>query len=175
MRFVSWEEVHEMSLAIARKFKGSIDAVIGILRGGYFPAHLVADALGVEVFVVRFKSYSGTEKRGMPKVVLPLIGDVSGMRVLVVDDVCDTGDTLKAAKELLRLYSPKEVKTATLFLKPRCEERPDFWVEETEEWVAFPWDAFELLRERPSTKRSLEAKLGVKLDLLGKGEGPGNA
>ena len=140
MREVSWEEFEKMSLKIADMVKGKVDVVVGVLRGGYFPAHMIAEELGLEIYVVRYKSYAKTKKVSKPVLTLPLVGDVSGKRVLLVDDVCDTGDTLIAAKELLRHYAPSKVVTATLFVKPSCKERPDFWLEETSEWVKFPWE-----------------------------------
>ncbi|NPA84557.1 MAG: phosphoribosyltransferase [Crenarchaeota archaeon] len=171
--FLSWKDVHEASLELAEVLKGKAEVVVGVLRGGYFPAHLIADALGLEVLVVRVRSYSGVGKRGKGKVVLPLIGDVEGKRVVAVDDVCDSGSTLKLVKELISLYSPKEVLTATLYVKPTCSERPDAWARETDKWIVFPWDAFETLREDPSVKGELERVLGLRLDILGEGEGPG--
>ncbi len=140
MRRVSWEEFERMSERIAEKVKGKVDVVVGILRGGYFPAHMIAERLGLDIYVIRYKSYVKTKKVSKPVLVLPLIGDVSGKRVLLVDDVCDTGETLKAAKELLKQYNPSNVIVATLFVKPSCEERPEVWVEESDEWVEFPWE-----------------------------------
>jgi len=171
----SWKEVHNMSLRIAKLVKGKVDVVVGVLRGGYFPAHLIADALDLEIYVLRIKSYAGIGKRGKAKVLMPLIGDVESKRVLLVDDVCDSGVTLALAKEYLKFYSPSEVLTAALYVKPSCSERPDFWAKETEKWIVFPWDAFETLREDPSVKEALQRKLGVDLDLLGDGEGSGEA
>ncbi len=140
MRRVSWDEFERMSKELAERVKGKVDVVVGILRGGYFPAHMIAETLGLEIYVIRYKSYVKTKKVGKPILVLPLIGDVSGKRVLLVDDICDTGDTLKAAKELLKQYNPSDVKVATLFIKPSCEEVPEFWVEKSDEWVEFPWE-----------------------------------
>ncbi len=140
MRRVSWDEFERMSKELAERVKGKVDVVVGILRGGYFPAHMIAETLGLEVYVIRYKSYVKTRKVGKPILVLPLIGDVSGKRVLLVDDICDTGDTIKAAKELLKQYNPSDVKVATLFIKPSCEEVPEFWIEKSDEWVEFPWE-----------------------------------
>jgi len=140
LRRVSWDEFERMSKELAERVKGKVDVVVGILRGGYFPAHMIAETLGLEIYVIRYKSYVKTKKVGKPILVLPLIGDVSGKRVLLVDDICDTGDTLKAAKELLKQYNPSDVKVATLFIKPSCEETPEFWIEKSDEWVEFPWE-----------------------------------
>ncbi len=140
MRKVSWEEFEKMSYELAEKVKGKVDVIIGILRGGYFPAHMIAERLGLEIYVIRYKSYVKTKKVGKPVLTLPLVGNINGKRVLLVDDICDTGDTLKAAKDLLKQYNPSEVLVATLFIKPSCEERPEFWMEESDEWVEFPWE-----------------------------------
>ena len=140
LRKVSWEEFEKMSYELAEKVKGKVDVIIGILRGGYFPAHMIAERLGLEIYVIRYKSYVKTKKVGKPVLTLPLVGNINGKRVLLVDDICDTGDTLKAAKDLLKQYNPSEVLVATLFIKPSCEERPEFWMEESDEWVEFPWE-----------------------------------
>ncbi|ABU81417.1 phosphoribosyltransferase [Ignicoccus hospitalis KIN4/I] len=172
---VSWEEVHKMSLELAKAIGDSVDAVVGLLRGGYVPAHLIADALGLELYVMRIKSYRGIGKKGKPVVTLPLIGNVTDLRILLVDDVCDSGETLSVAKKFLEAYSPKSITTAVLFKKPQCSEEVDLWVKESGNWIVFPWDASETLREDPSVKGALEEALGVELDILGEGGGSGEA
>ena len=74
-------------------------------------------------------------------------------RVLLVDDVSDTGDSLMLAKEHVLAGSPGELKVATLHIKPWTSLRPDYHASETEAWIVYPWEPVESIR-------SIAAKLG---------------
>ncbi|MGC7380965.1 phosphoribosyltransferase, partial [Xanthomonas citri pv. citri] len=71
---------------------------------------------------------------------------ISDKKVLVVDDVVDSGRTLALVLELLRGYGA-ECRSAVIYEKPRSEVRPDFSWNSTDEWIVFPWSA-----EEPVTK-----------------------
>jgi len=83
------------------------------------------------------------------KIYSPLaIKDLSGKRVLVVDDVADDGGTLKGVVEFEVLpRNPLEVKTATLHMKPWCRFKPDYYVEATDAWIIYPWEKHEVVRQ----------------------------
>jgi len=66
--------------------------------------------------------------------------------VLVVDDVADTGRSLKLVKEHVVQGGARVVKVATLFQKPWSALKPDYFEKETENWVVFPWDLKETVR-----------------------------
>jgi len=59
--------------------------------------------------------------------------------VLVVDDVCSTGATLKKSRDLARRSGARQVRSAVLVVRPRGA-RPDWWALETDELIVFPWD-----------------------------------
>ena len=66
---------------------------------------------------------------------------------LLVDDVSDSGRTLQVAIDLARLYGAREVRTATLYIKKKTMLVPDYFVEEVDRWIVFPWEYGEVIRE----------------------------
>ncbi|MCE8429728.1 MAG: phosphoribosyltransferase, partial [Candidatus Methanoperedens sp.] len=90
------------------------------------------------------------------KFPLPDEVDISGKKILVVDDVADTGETYSVIMEYLLKKDPSEVKTAVLQYKTRSCFIPDFWGKKLEkwEWIIYPWARYEDLRgfiERSTT------------------------
>ncbi len=149
---VTWRMIEEYCLLIAEQIareRVEIDVIIGIMRGGWIPAKLLLDYLGVnDLASIEIKFYRGINVREKePIIVTPLFQDIYGKKVLVVDDVADTGKTLAKAVEFLRYYGPHSIKTATLFVKPWTIFWPDFYAEKTSAWIVFPWDKGETLEE----------------------------
>jgi len=149
---VTWDEVHKFSLILARKVieSGYIpDVIVGILRGGYIVARIVADILNIEELgVVEVKFYRSIGERAeRPVITQPLILDVRDRNVLIVDDVVDSGRTLEIVSQQVRLRGAKNVKSAALFVKPRSIINPDYYIIKTTKWVLFPWELGELFRE----------------------------
>ncbi|MCS7107264.1 MAG: phosphoribosyltransferase family protein [Acidilobaceae archaeon] len=151
VRLLSWEEIATTSQAVADKILKSgfmPDVVVGILRGGIVPALLVADLLGVDdVGTIEVKLYQAPrERRERPFLRQPLLLDVREKKVLLVDDVSDSGLTLELAIDYLKHHSPAMVKTATLYVKPWTRFVPDYYAETTESWLVFPWGRGEFRR-----------------------------
>ena len=148
----SWQDIEELSYKIAEQIiekNIKIDIIIAILRGGWIPARILADLLGIEnIGVLGIKFYKSIETRKeQPIITYPLILDISNKNVLLVDDVADTGKSLSLAIEMTRLYGPKNIYTATLYVKPTTILVPDFYAETTSAWIIFPWEKAELARE----------------------------
>lgn len=166
---LTWKKIHEASLKLASEIAREgleIDLIVGILRGGYIVARILGDILGTEnIGVVEVKFYKGIEERAeRPIITQPLTADVKGKNILVVDDVVDSGRTLEIVTEQVRLRGARSVRTAVLFYKPKSIIRPDFFAQETSEWVVFPWELCEFIRElrvrdQVSDLESLIAKL----------------
>ncbi len=154
---VTWDDITLSTLRLARKVVEAHavpDMLVGILRGGWVVARLLSDYLGVNsVEAVGIRFYKGVgERHERPVITRPLTADVGEKKVLIVDDVADSGKTLQITIELLQLYGPKEVKTASIYVKPTTVIVPDFYVIETDAWIIFPWEYAEVLRNLIKSK-----------------------
>jgi uncharacterized protein len=120
------------------------DFVIAIARGGLLLAGAIAYALGVKnCGSLNVEFYTGVNERlPMPVVLPPLLDQASlaGARVLLADDVSDSGRTLALVVDLLR-QSGAEVRSVVLYTKPGTVHEPDYTWHRTSGWIAFPWSA----------------------------------
>jgi len=156
-RFVTWNDVEEAIRRIADKIQASSfkpEVIVGVMRGGIVPGRLLADRLGIEdIGVIEVKLYISAGQRGeRPYLRQPLTLSIKDKRVLLVDDVSDSGLTLQFSVQALSLYMPAEIKTATLYIKPWTKYVPDYYAEQVNEWVIFPWETEEFEREYRTQK-----------------------
>ena len=129
------------------------DFLIGIWRGGTLPAILIHEYFrlrGIDPYhtVIKTRSYQGMQRRSASVEVKGLGHIIAllepGSRVLIVDDVFDTGRTMESVIEQIRQHGRRndpELRVATAYYKPQRNEtaiRPDYWQVETDEWIVFP-------------------------------------
>lgn len=144
---LQWTDFAEASRELAVRVRASDfhpDVVIAIARGGLLLAGAVSYALGTKnCGSINVEFYTGIDER-LPEPVLsaPMLDApaLAGKRVLLVDDVSDSGHTLALVLRLLG-ETALEVRTATLYTKPRTVHVPDFTWRETDKWIVFPWSA----------------------------------
>ncbi len=138
-----------------RKSGWKPDAIIGIARGGWVHARIQCDLLGVKnLYSVKVDHWGVTAtKDGKARLTCPLVGDVEGLNVLVIDDITDTGDSLTTAVEHIKeVGKPKEIRTATLMHIEGSKFTPDYWgVLIKWAWEVFPWNFYEDLTSLIST------------------------
>jgi len=149
---LSWKDVEELVESLGEKVLAEYDpdVVVGILRGGMTVAHLLSDVLGLRIiYPIGCSSYVDVAKRFKVNVYSPLaLRDLSGKRVLLVDDVADEGLTLKAVIEQeISPKNPLEIKVATLHMKPWCKFKPDYFIQLTDAWIVYPWERREVVRQ----------------------------
>ncbi len=118
------------------------EMIVGIARGGLTLAHALSEGLNIrEVQTIRTELYDITSKRES----LTIFGKVDlkdHSRVLVVDDIADSGETLKAVMQKLESeFSEITFNSATLFYKKTSVYKPHFWVNEANEWIDFFWES----------------------------------
>lgn len=134
---VDWPFFGELCRALALRIAGAFDPeiVVGIAKAGVIPGSVVASILQRD-----FASMAVTrhESDRRPTLVTAPPPSVRGRRVLVVDETCDSGDTLKLALATIRDLRPAAVKTAVSFKTGQYE--PDFFALATESFIILPWD-----------------------------------
>ena len=173
----SWEDMYESLLELARKIRKTgfkPDIVVGVARGGWPVARVMSDLLeNPEVANVKAEFYLGVaETRKEPIITQPVSTSVRGKKVLVVDDVADTGKSLALVKEHLTEHGATVVKIATIYFKPWSILKPDWFERKTERWIVFPWERKETIkrilerckREGVSIEQAKEALVRHGLD-----------
>ena len=140
---VSWEQFHRDARALAWRLAGSgpFDALVAITRGGLVPAAIIARELDLRIIeTVCIASYDDNKTQAGLKVLKTLSSDLTssgGTGLLVIDDLVDTGATVKVVRELL----PK-AHVATVYAKPLGRPLVDTFITEVSQdtWIYFPWD-----------------------------------
>jgi hypoxanthine phosphoribosyltransferase len=178
---IGLDRVYELSFELTeavRRAGYQPDLVVAIARGGFVPARLVCDFLRCrDLTSLGVRHYApGALREDKARIVDPLRVDVGGRRVLVVDDVNDSGDTLDVARAHLAERRPADVRVAVLHEKPHSHARADFRAAEAanDRWLVYQWavieDALGFLEQvepPPGTpgecRRRLEADLGIEL------------
>ena len=169
--YLTWNDVQALSEKTADKIKedGFIpDIMIAISRGGFDPARIISDQLNIRKLAsLQIIYYSSVnEKMKEPQVLFPLNAQIKGLKVLVVDDVSDSGHSLMAVKKYTEEKGAAVVKVATLHHKPWSEFKPDYFAEMVDKWILYPWepnesiqDLVHMLSERGVTKEEIPNKL----------------
>jgi hypoxanthine phosphoribosyltransferase len=142
VRELTWVEfdrcIQALAQAIRRKF--APEAVVGVAHGGVFAGGAVAAALKCDFYPVRISRRSrDVVVRQQPRMSGEMPKELKGRRVLVVDDVASSGDTLELARALLSKVGARQVSTACLVSKPGGY-RPDWTALPGAELTVFPWD-----------------------------------
>jgi hypoxanthine phosphoribosyltransferase len=144
---MSWDDLGRGSRELAETIHADgyePDIVLAIARGGLLVAGAIAYALGVKnTFTMNVEFYTGVDERLEMPMILPPVPDLidfHGMRVLVADDVADTGATLALVKDFCA-EKVGEVRCAVLYEKPRSTVRCEYVWRRTDRWITFPWSA----------------------------------
>ena len=169
--YLTWDDVQAAAEKTADKIKkdGFIpDIMIAISRGGFDPARIISDQLSIRKLaslqVIYYSSVN--EKMKEPQVLFPLNAQIKGLKVLVVDDVSDSGHSLMAVKKYTEDKGAAIVKVATLHHKPWSEFKPDYYADMVDKWILYPWepnesiqDLVHMLSERGLSKEEIPNKL----------------
>ncbi len=152
VKLVSWEEIVEWSYGLAQVIRRDgykPDVVVALARGGYVPARLLCDFLDVEN-LLSIQSQHWTEAaKAEEKAIIKFSYkvDLSNYKVLIVDDIVDTGDSLKLALEYITSnWKPLEARTAALqWISSVAKFKPDYYYLEVRDWTWFqyPWTRLE--------------------------------
>ena len=141
---VSWDQFHRDARALAWRLSasGPFDAMVCITRGGLVPAAIVSRELGIRLIeTVCIASYHDYQTQGGLQVLKTIADQVRavdhGSKVLVIDDLVDTGKTVQMVREML-----PNAHYATVYAKPLGRPLVDTFITEVSQdtWIYFPWD-----------------------------------
>ena len=144
---LTWQGFHAATKQLAGVVASSgfePEVIIGVARGGMIPAGALTYALGVKLTdAINVEFYTDVaETLPDPILLAPMLDveSIRGRRLLVVDDVVDSGRTLALVLRLLRGFGA-EVRSAVIYAKPTTIVSPDFAWKRTDKWIVFPWSA----------------------------------
>jgi hypoxanthine phosphoribosyltransferase len=136
---LTWGDFDRQVQALARVARGyKPEAVVGLVHGGVFVGGALATALKAEFFPVRV-THRSRDTGHSARVTDDLPQEVSGKRVLIVDDVASSGDSIEFATRLARAQGAKAIKSAALIARPGRFE-PDYVGLTSNDFFVFPWD-----------------------------------
>jgi hypoxanthine phosphoribosyltransferase len=175
---ISWQEVQRLCLELARQLRASgyqPDRVIAIARGGLIPARLVCDHLDFQVLdSIRVQHYlAGASRQPEATLSYPFCTDITGLRILLVDDVNDSGDSLEVAVSYLQGLHPGEIRTAVMHQKTSTHFPIDYYAKKIVKWrwLIYPWAVHEdisgFLRRSSSSPESVIQAREFLLDEFG--------
>lgn len=142
MYYYAYEEFQKEIIPFARKIKEEFnpDVLLAIARGGMTLGHFLAEGMGNRnLFSLNSIHYEDTQKLDTIKIFN--IPDLSSYKkVLLVDDIIDSGETMIEIKRvLMEKYPHLELKVASVFYKPSALLIPEFYIKEAKEWIDFFW------------------------------------
>ncbi|HQF69677.1 MAG TPA: phosphoribosyltransferase family protein [Promineifilum sp.] len=142
VRPISWDDFHGLVKALAVAVASwRPEVVLPVLRGGAYPGGLLAHILQVEVYPVRLtRRQDDVVVRESPLWLVEPPAAVAGRRVLVVDEMCSTGETLRLVRERALALDAAEARTATLYAHTWGADAVDYTGLITDELVLNPWD-----------------------------------
>lgn len=182
-RAVTWNDIERWCSTVRQKIIKEYrpDLIIGLSRGGLVPARILSDSLWIkDLLSVKTEHWGITAtKSGQAILRDPGSLNILGRNVLIVDDITDTGQSMKLAYEFVQKQSPASIRTATMLHITRSEFIPDYYGEEITEknwaWFIFPWNVYEdldnliskILKKEMSTAeigRQLRENFDLSLD-----------
>ena len=149
--YISWEQLYCDTLELSKKIMRSgfqPEVMIAIARGGWVVGRILSDLLEIrDVYAIAMKFYERISMPGdKPTLLQDLNVNLRSKRVLLVDDIVDTGETLREALKHIQGKSPLELKTTTLYIKTWTPVKPDFYIREYSSWVVFPYEIRETFK-----------------------------
>ncbi|MBU4188156.1 MAG: phosphoribosyltransferase [Propionicimonas sp.] len=144
---LTWEGFGKASRELATAVVDSgfqPDLIMSITRGGMLPAGTISYAMGIKnLHIINVEFYTGVDARLPMPVLLPPVPaavDLSQKKVLVIDDVADTGETLRMVRDFCATHVA-ETRTAVLYEKSQSVVKCDYVWKRTDEWISFPWSS----------------------------------
>ncbi len=148
IRPISWEDFHGICKALALAVSGfRPEIVLPIGRGGYYPGTLIAHLLQIEIYPVRVsRRVNDVVLYKEPRWITAPPAEIARRRVLIVDEICDSGETILMLKDKCLALGASLTRSAVLYAHTKAVHVPDYIGIITDELLVNPWDR-EILRE----------------------------
>jgi len=139
---ISWEDFHGICKALALSLSHfQPEVIVPIGRGGYYPGALLAHLLQVEIYPVRIsRRINDIEIYKEPQWIIPPPAEIANRRAVIVDEICDSGETIVMVKKKCLDLGASTVKSAVLYSHTRAVHAPDYIGIITDELLLNPWD-----------------------------------
>ena len=149
-RLSTWESIDGSCSSLAKKINADYkpDLIIAIAKGGLVPATILSNYLKVtKILSLGVSSYSPNNEK-TSEIIYQNFGRnekqlISDSRVLLVDDLSDTGDTFaRVMIDICEYTVPRDLRSACIYVKPHAKYTPDYYCEKlkTNPWIVFPWE-----------------------------------
>ncbi len=146
---LTWTQIEDLAIRLADQLTKRYEVMLVITRGGMVPSCIISERLNLRNILVAAVMFYTERERTLDKPIFlqfPADPLLTGRRVLIVDDVWDSGRTIMAVRERV-LDAGGLPETAVLHYKPThsafTETRPEYYVDETDAWIVYPWDVGE--------------------------------
>ncbi|MBN1778648.1 MAG: hypothetical protein JW816_00275 [Candidatus Buchananbacteria bacterium] len=142
---LSWSDVESDVLALAEKIKQDYqpEVVVIIAEGGWVPGRLLKKYLSAQYFSFGCNNYDQNDKKLSAVEIYQSVPaeKINGRKVLIFDEVADSGETLEAVVSEIKKYQPSILKSAVLYLKNKSIFQPDYWLKNVgKTWLVYPWE-----------------------------------
>lgn len=144
--YASWQHIQDSCKSIYDQLvqeKKHYDYVVGVLRGGAVPATILSHMLNCKLHVIGIKTYEDTIQTNRAEfyaIDSNFYANCFYKRLLIVDDICDSGNSLKLLQEFFHERTHVVVDSATVYWKPSSIVKPDYYAHEAHQWIVFPWE-----------------------------------
>ena len=148
----TWDQLGHLCFKLSKQINHQskrYDRIVVIAKGGLTWARVLADYLQIpDIETIRVKLYRGIGKAfKKPQIIQEVKADITGDRILLFDDVADSGQTVEFVEKLLLKLGAKSVDTSALFFKSSSKVTPDFFDHQTDAWIVFPHELREFIQE----------------------------
>jgi len=139
---VSYDYVSFIVDLLEQRVRGNYDLIVGVGRGGLIPATMLAYKLKKKVISFGISTYNDTIQTDKYVIYQPIIIPTAPSKILVVDDICDTGNTFNIIKELYKKQDHIVFEFASLFVKDSSAHLVDYYGLSVSDgvWLDFPWE-----------------------------------
>lgn len=146
----SWDDMEQIAFELAKKINQDghqFDRIVTLAKGGWpLTRSLVAFLQIDKVASIGVKFYKGVNQRlEQPEIYQDIPVSITGEKILLFDDVADTGESLIFTQDYLKTRGAKSVATAALYFKPHSKLKPDFYGNKTDSWIIFPYELVEMI------------------------------